>query len=92
MKHQIAVLRLELVGRPVRFTQIDPGMVETEFSVVRLGDKQKADDVYAGMTPLTAHDIADAIVWVATRPSHVNVDSMMITPRDQVVGHGVHRV
>ncbi|MCL6632207.1 MAG: SDR family NAD(P)-dependent oxidoreductase [Alicyclobacillus herbarius] len=77
-------LREELLGKPVRVTTIDPGMVKTEFSLVRFhGDTAKADAVYEGMTPLTAEDIADCIVFAATRPAHVNIDAMVITARDQ---------
>ncbi|MEU5154683.1 SDR family NAD(P)-dependent oxidoreductase [Glycomyces sp. NPDC021274] len=86
------VLRLELLGQPVRVCEIDPGMVETEFSLVRFeGDKERADAVYAGMTPLTADDIAETITWVATRPAHVNVDQITIMPRDQTGAQQVHR-
>lgn len=86
------VLRLELIGQPVRVCEIDPGMVETEFSLVRFeGDKERADAVYAGMTPLTADDIAETIAWVATRPAHVNVDQITIMPRDQTGAQQVHR-
>lgn len=86
------VLRLELIGQPVRVCEIDPGMVETEFSLVRFeGDQERADAVYAGMTPLTADDIADTITWVATRPAHVNVDQITIMPRDQAGAQQVHR-
>ena len=84
-------LRLELLGEPIRVTEICPGLVETEFSVVRLGDRERADAVYQGMTPLVAEDIADAIAWVATRPAHVNIDEMVIRPRDQATAHHVHR-
>jgi NADP-dependent 3-hydroxy acid dehydrogenase YdfG len=78
------VLRLELVGEPVRVTEIDPGMVETEFSLVRFdGDTAKADAVYDGVTPLTADDVADAIVWAATRPPHVNIDQITLMPTQQ---------
>lgn len=84
-------LRGELLGRPVRVTDIQPGMVETEFSLVRFdGDKKKADAVYEGVDALTAEDIADCIAWAVTRPSHVNVDEMMVTPRQQVLGFGQH--
>ncbi len=77
-------LRQELLGKPIRVTTIDPGMVETEFSVVRYhGDEAKANDVYKGMTPLTAEDIADCILFVATRPTHVNIDAIIVKPLDQ---------
>jgi NADP-dependent 3-hydroxy acid dehydrogenase YdfG len=78
------VLRIELVGRPVRVSEVDPGMVETEFSLVRFaGDRDRADAVYAGLTPLTADDIADVIAFVATRPSRVDIDQVVVRPRDQ---------
>lgn len=74
-------LRLELVGKPVHLTEIDPGLVETEFSIVRFdGDKERAKMVYEGMTPLTADDIADCIAWAVTRPRHVNIDELVIRP------------
>jgi len=69
-----------LNGEPIRVTEIDPGMVETEFSVVRLGDREKADKVYAGIQPLTGDDIADCIQWAVTRPPHVDVDLMVVRP------------
>ena len=85
-------LRLELLGKPIRVTEIAPGLVETEFSVVRFGgDTEKAKKPYLGMTPLTADDIADAIVWAVTRPAHVNIDSMVIRPLDQATATLVHR-
>ena len=85
-------LRLELLGKPIRVTQIDPGLVETEFSVVRFaGDREKARAVYEGLTPLVADDIADCIVWAATRPSHVNVDQIVVKPRDQANATMIHR-
>ncbi|HXO27495.1 MAG TPA: SDR family NAD(P)-dependent oxidoreductase [Thermoanaerobaculia bacterium] len=85
-------LRLELLGKPVRVTEIDPGMVETEFSQVRFrGDQEKASAVYRGMQPLTAEDVADCVVWAATRPSHVNVDEIVVRPLDQATAHHVHR-
>jgi NADP-dependent 3-hydroxy acid dehydrogenase YdfG len=88
-------LRLELCGQPVRVTEIAPGMVRTdEFSLKRFGgDEAKADAVYRGVAePLVAEDIADAIGWVVTRPSHVNIDEMVIRPRAQAAQHKVHRV
>ncbi|MFZ5846498.1 MAG: SDR family NAD(P)-dependent oxidoreductase [Actinomycetota bacterium] len=88
-------LRLELCGQPVRVTEIAPGMVKTdEFALVRFeGDREKAEAVYAGVAePLVAEDIADAIGWVVTRPSHVNIDEMVIRPRAQAAQHKVHRV
>jgi len=96
-KHGLAVmtetLRLELNGKPVRVTEIAPGMVRTEeFSLVRLGDKAKADAVYQGVDePLVAEDVADAITWVATRPHHVNIDLLVIKPLAQAAPHKVHR-
>ena len=86
------VLRMELLGQPVRVSEIDPGMVETEFSLVRFdGDEQRAAKVYEGVTPLTAHDIADCVTWVATRPSHVDIDQLVVRPRDQARATMVHR-
>jgi NADP-dependent 3-hydroxy acid dehydrogenase YdfG len=77
-------LRWELVGEPVRVIQIAPGAVETEFSQVRFaGDAERAAAVYAGYTPLTADDIADAVAWSLSRPSHVNIDEIVIRPRAQ---------
>lgn len=77
-------LRGELLGKPVRLTEVAPGAVETEFSLVRFGgDQNRADSVYAGITPLIAQDIADVIGFVASRPSHVNLDQIVIRPRDQ---------
>jgi NADP-dependent 3-hydroxy acid dehydrogenase YdfG len=77
-------LRGELLGKPVRLTEIAPGAVETEFSLVRFGgDQQRADAVYEGMTPLVAADVAEVIGFVASRPSHVNLDQIVIRPRDQ---------
>ncbi|MGH9067090.1 MAG: SDR family NAD(P)-dependent oxidoreductase [Acidimicrobiales bacterium] len=85
-------LRLELLGQPVRIIEIDPGMVETEFSVVRFGgDEERAAGVYEGMTPLTAGDVADCIAWAVTRPAHVNIDQIVVKPRDQAAVGRVHR-
>jgi NADP-dependent 3-hydroxy acid dehydrogenase YdfG len=86
------VLRMELLGRPVRVSEIDPGMVETEFSLVRFGgNAERADAVYAGVDPLSAQDIAECIAFVATRPSHVDIDEMVVRPRDQARVHMVNR-
>lgn len=88
-------LRLELCGEPIRVTEIAPGMVHTpEFSLVRFGgDQSAADKVYEGVPgPLVAEDVADAIAWVATRPSHVNIDELVIRPRAQAAQHKIHRV
>ena len=97
-KHGVAVmtetLRLELVGRPVRVTEIAPGMVHTdEFSLNRFGgDQDKADAVYAGVAdPLSAEDVADTIAWVVTRPQHVNVDLLVVKPIAQAAQHKVDR-
>jgi len=77
-------IREELLGKPVRITSVDPGMVETEFSIIRYhGDEDKAKNVYAGMTPLKAEDIADCVVFATTRPWHVNIDEMIVKPTDQ---------
>jgi len=77
-------LRGELLGKPVRLTEIAPGAVATEFSLVRFGgDAQRAESVYAGITPLSADDVAEVIGFVASRPPHVNIDQIVIRPRDQ---------
>ncbi|KWX65639.1 SDR family oxidoreductase [Mycobacterium sp. NAZ190054] len=80
-------LRSELLGQPVRLTEVAPGMVQTEFSLNRFeGDKERADKVYQGVTPLVAEDIAEVIGFVASRPSHVDLDLIVVRPRDQVSG------
>jgi NADP-dependent 3-hydroxy acid dehydrogenase YdfG len=85
-------LRLELLGQPVRVTEIAPGLVETEFSKVRFyGDEERARKVYEGMTPLVADDVAECIVWAAGRPPHVNVDEIVLRPRDQATSTAVYR-
>ncbi len=77
-------LRGELLGKPVRLTEIAPGAVETEFSLVRFdGDRQRADAVYSGITPLVAADVAEVIGFVASRPAHVDLDLIVMKPRDQ---------
>jgi NADP-dependent 3-hydroxy acid dehydrogenase YdfG len=85
-------LRLELLGKPIRVTEVDPGMTETEFSIVRFGgDEARARKVYEGVQPLVAEDIADIIAWAVTRPPHVNVDHLRVTPLAQATGTLVHR-
>jgi NADP-dependent 3-hydroxy acid dehydrogenase YdfG len=85
-------LRLEMLGRPLRITEIAPGLVETEFSLVRFeGDAERAKSVYRGMKPLAPEDVADCVVWAATRPSHVNIDEIVVRPRDQATATMVHR-
>jgi NADP-dependent 3-hydroxy acid dehydrogenase YdfG len=85
-------LRLELLGKPIRVTEVAPGLVETEFSLVRFGgDEERASEVYEGTTPLAAEDVADAIAYVVTRPPHVDIDYLSIMPRDQATARDVHR-
>ena len=85
-------LRLELSGTGVRVCTVDPGMAETEFSLVRFkGDEARAKKVYEGVEPLTAEDVAEALLWVATRPAHVCIDEMVIKCTDQAAIHKVHR-
>jgi 3-hydroxy acid dehydrogenase/malonic semialdehyde reductase len=95
-KHALAAitkgLRMDLLGTGVRVSTVDPGMVETEFSVVRFrGDRERAEHVYRGMTPLTAADVADAVLWAATRPPHVDVAEILLFPTDQASATMVHR-
>ncbi len=86
------VLRIELNGRPIRVSEIDPGLVETEFSLVRYdGDADKADAVYEGLVPLTADDVAETVAWIADRPSHVDIDRVVMRPRAQARVWLVHR-
>jgi NADP-dependent 3-hydroxy acid dehydrogenase YdfG len=86
-------LRLELLGKPIRVTEVNPGLVGgTEFSVVRFrGDMERAHKVYEGLTPLGPEDVADCIAWAVTRPSHVNVDEIVVRPRDQATATEFHR-
>ena len=77
-------MKMDLQGTPIRVTSIDPGLVETEFSVIRFdGDTERAKEPYRGITPLHGEDIAEAIVWSATRPPHVNIQEMLIFPTAQ---------
>jgi hypothetical protein len=85
-------LRGELLGQPVRLTEIAPGAVETEFALVRFdGDQERADKVYDGIVPLTADDVAATIAFVMSRPSHVNIDQIVMKPRDQASGSRFYR-
>ncbi len=85
-------LRLELLGQPIRVTAISPGLTETEFSIVRYsGDEDKARNVYAGLQPLTPEDIAECIIFAASRPPHVDIDEMIIRPLDQAAVGKVNR-
>jgi NADP-dependent 3-hydroxy acid dehydrogenase YdfG len=85
-------LRLELSGTGIRVSTIDPGLAETEFALVRFkGDAVRAKKLYEGTHPLTGEDIADILVWVASRPPHVNIDEMLIKPVDQAAMHKVFR-
>jgi len=80
------------VGEPIRVTEIAPGMVETEFSLVRFkGDRERAAAVYQGMQPLTGADVADCIVWAVTRPPHVNIDELVVRPIAQATTRDVAR-
>jgi 3-hydroxy acid dehydrogenase / malonic semialdehyde reductase len=85
-------LRLELLGTGIRVGTVDPGLAETEFSIVRFrGDALKAKKVYEGMNPLTAADIAEILVWIASRPPHVNIDELIVKPVDQAAIGKVYR-
>lgn len=85
-------LRIELLGRPIRVTEIAPGLVATEFSTVRFrGDSNKASEVYRGMTPLAPDDVADCVAWAVTRPRHVDIDEIVIRPVAQASATDVVR-
>lgn len=85
-------LREELFATPIRVTEIDPGMVETEFSIVRFsGDAKKSHSVYENMTPLSAHDVAETVYFATSRPAHVNIDTIVIQPTDQVSVNKINR-
>ncbi len=85
-------MALDLAGTPIRVSSVDPGAVETEFSLVRFeGDEERAEAVYRGFTPLSGDDVAEAVAWVIARPPHVNVASMVILPTDQRSVNLIHR-
>jgi len=85
-------LRMELNGTGIRISTVDPGLAETEFSLVRFkGDAVRAEKVYEGINPLTAEDIAKTLVWVASRPPHVNIDELLIKPVDQAAIYKIYR-
>lgn len=85
-------MRIELLPFGIKVSSISPGMVDTEFSIVRFkGDKEKAGNVYKGLTPLDAGDIADAVLFMVTRPKHVNIDELIIMPTDQASARDVRR-
>jgi NADP-dependent 3-hydroxy acid dehydrogenase YdfG len=84
-------MRYDLLGTNIRVSEISPGMVETEFSEVRLGDKDKAKKVYAGMKPLSPEDVAESIYWMSQQPAHVNIQELVIYPTAQAAPGFVHR-
>jgi len=95
-KHAVKViaegLKLELNGLGIRVSSIDPGMVNTEFSTVRFrGNAERANNLYKGMTPLVATDIAELVYFVATRPKHVNIDNILVTPTEQASVHKISK-
>jgi NADP-dependent 3-hydroxy acid dehydrogenase YdfG len=86
-------IRLETLGTGVRITSVDPGLVETEFSVVRFrGDRERAAKVYAGTRPLTPADVAECVEFALSRPAHVNIDMILVKPTDQAAVGRIHRV
>jgi NADP-dependent 3-hydroxy acid dehydrogenase YdfG len=85
-------LRLELLGKPIRVTEVAPGLVQTEFSLVRFGgDERRAAEVYRGLKPLTAEDVAEVIAFAVTRPPHVDIDYVGVKPTAQATATVVHR-
>jgi 3-hydroxy acid dehydrogenase / malonic semialdehyde reductase len=84
-------LRMDLFGTPIRVTNIEPGLVETEFSEVRLRDPNKAKTVYKNASPMSASDIAECITWSLSRPAHVNIQEMVVYPTAQAHVTMVHR-
>ncbi len=92
MRAMTRTLRLEMLGKPIRVTEICPGMAETEFSLVRFGgDAPRAGGVYRGLKALTAQDIAECIAWATARPPHVNIDEIVVRPLAQATSTQVHR-
>jgi 3-hydroxy acid dehydrogenase/malonic semialdehyde reductase len=90
--HISRTLRFELLGTGIRVTSVDPGLAKTEFSLVRFkGDVERANKVYDGTKPLVAADIAEILVWVASRPAHVNIDELIVKPVDQAAVGKVFR-
>jgi serine 3-dehydrogenase len=85
-------LKMDLLGTPVRVSSVDPGLVQTEFSQVRFrGDRERGSKTYAGMTPLRPEDVAEVVVFCATRPAHVSIGEVTVTPTDQATVSMVHR-
>jgi NADP-dependent 3-hydroxy acid dehydrogenase YdfG len=85
-------LRHDVLGTGVRVSNVEPGLAETEFSLVRFrGDRTRAASVYEGVNPLRAEDVADAVHWCLTRPAHVNVQSILLMPTDQAGAHALYR-
>jgi NADP-dependent 3-hydroxy acid dehydrogenase YdfG len=85
-------LRQDVLGTPIRVTTVDPGMVETDFSLVRFhGDQERAANVYKNIRPLDAEDVAEVIVWAASRPEHVNIARVLLTPVQQANSLLFHR-
>ena len=85
-------LRHDVLGTGVRVSNVEPGLAETEFSLVRFkGDRARAASVYEGVNPLRAEDVADAVHWCLTRPAHVNVQSVLLMPTDQAAAHALYR-
>jgi serine 3-dehydrogenase len=85
-------IRMETLGTGIRVTSVDPGLCETEFSLVRFqGDQQRAQKVYEGTRPLRAEDVAECVVWATRQPPHVNIDTIVVMPTDQASPHMVHR-
>ncbi len=96
-KHAVDALtkgmRIDLNGTGVIVSTVDPGLVDTEFSTVRFhGDRERADSTYVGMTPLSGADVAETVLWVASRPAHVNAAEVLLLPADQAAATTVHRI